>query len=53
MRTKNRGVPPCLSQIVLPDVARLRLRRPIHSKPSGHLRFAAFATKPAEIGGPA
>ena len=48
LRTANRGVPPCLSQIVLLDVARLRLRRPIRDKPSGYLRFAALATKPGE-----
>jgi len=46
-----RGVPPCLSQIVLLDVALLRLRRPIHNKPSGYLRFAALAPKPGEISG--
>jgi len=40
-----------LSQIVLLDVALLRLRRPIHNKPSGYLRFAALATKPGEISG--
>jgi len=37
-----------LSQIVLLDVALLRLRRPIRDKPSGYLRFAALATKPGE-----
>jgi len=51
LRTANRGVPPCLSQTVLLDVALLRLRRPIHNKPSGYLRFAALATKPGEISG--
>jgi len=45
LRTANRGVP------VLLDVALLRLRRPIHNKPSGYLRFAALATKPGEISG--
>jgi len=48
LRTANRGVPPCLSQIVLLDVAQLRLRRPIHAKPDGYLRFTALATKPGE-----
>ena len=51
LRTANRGVPPCLSQIVLLDVAQLRRRRPIHDKPSGYLRFAALVTKPGEISG--
>jgi len=36
---------------VLLDVAQLRLRRPIHDKPSGYLRFAALATKPGEKSG--
>jgi hypothetical protein len=40
-----------LSQIVLLDVAQLRLRRPIRDNPSGYLRFAALATKPGEISG--
>ena len=48
LRAANRGVPPCLSQIVLLDVAQLRLRRPIRDIPSGYLRFAALATKPGE-----
>jgi hypothetical protein len=51
LRTANRGVPPCLSQIVLLDVAILRLRRSIRDKPSGYLRFAALATKPGEESG--
>jgi hypothetical protein len=51
LRAANRGVPPCLSRFVLLDVAQLRLRRPIHNKPSGYLRFAALATKPGEICG--
>jgi len=49
LRTANPGVPPCLSRIVLLDVAQLRLRRPIRDNPSGYLRFAALATKPGEI----
>ena len=36
---------------MLLDVAQLRLRRPIHNKPSGYLRFATLATKPGEISG--
>jgi drug/metabolite transporter (DMT)-like permease len=52
LRTAIRGVPPCLSQIVLLAVVLLRLRRPIHAKPNGYLRFAALATKPDEISGP-
>ena len=51
LRTANRAVPPRLSQIVLLDVVRLRLRRPIHAKPSGYWRFAALVTKPGEISG--
>ena len=51
LRTANRGVPLCLSQIVLLDVVQLRLRRPIRDKHSGYLRFAALATKPSEISG--
>jgi hypothetical protein len=31
------------------DVAQLRLRRPIHAKPGGYLRFAALITKLGEI----
>jgi len=41
-------MPLCLSQIVLLDVARRRLRRPIRDKTSGYLHFAALATKPGE-----
>jgi hypothetical protein len=37
-----------LSQLVLLDVAQLRLRHPIRNKLSGYLRFAALATKPGE-----
>ena len=48
LRAANRDVPPCLSQIVLLDVALLRLRRPIRDNPSGYFRFAALATKPGE-----
>ena len=51
LRVANRGVPPCLSQIVLLDVALLRVRRPICDKPSGYLRFAALVTKPGEKSG--
>ena len=36
---------------MLLDVGLLRLRRPIHNKPSGYLRFAVLATKPGEISG--
>jgi tetratricopeptide (TPR) repeat protein len=49
--TADRGVPLCFSQIVLLDVAQLRLRRPIRDKPSGHLRFSVLATKLGEKGG--
>jgi len=48
LRTANRGVPPCLSQIVLLNVARLSPRRSIYDKPNGYLRFAALATRPGE-----
>jgi len=30
------------------DVLGVRLRRPIHDKPGGYLRFAALVTKPCE-----
>ncbi len=51
LRTVNRGVPPCLSQIVLLDVVQLRLRRPIHDEPNGYLRFAVPVTTPGEKSG--
>ena len=51
LRTANRVVPPCLSQIVLLDVEQPRLRRPIRDKPRGYLRFAALATRPGELSG--
>jgi len=51
LRAAHSGVSGCLSQIVLLDVAQLCLRRPIHDKASGDLRFAALATKPGEISG--
>ena len=38
-----------MSQIVLLDVAQLRLRCPIRDKPNGYLRIAALVTKPGEI----
>ena len=48
LRATNRDVPPCLSRIVLLDVVRLRLRRPIRDKPNGYLRFTALVSKPGE-----
>ena len=48
LRTANRCVLPCLSQIVVLNVVQLRLRRPVHVKSAGYSRFAALATRPGE-----
>ena len=51
LRAANGSHLSCFSHIVLLNVVRLRLRRPIRGKPNICLPFAALATKPGEKNG--
>lgn len=51
LRTANSGFPSRLAQTVPVHEVLLRLRRPIHTKTNGSLRFAAITTNPDEICG--